>query len=63
MNQRYAILADRTFTPEGISYLCYVHVNGENIESITTAPTDCPVIRLKRKIIITRFCGYPYSWS
>ena len=25
MNQRYAILADRTFTPEGIRYLCYVH--------------------------------------
>lgn len=56
MNQRYAILADRTFMPEGIRYLNYVCVEGENIESITTqAPTDYPIIRLKGKSLLPGF--------
>lgn len=56
MSQQYAILADRTFTPDGIRYLCYVRVNDEKIESITTkAPTDCPIIRLKGKSLLPGF--------
>lgn len=56
MSQRYALLADRTFTPDGIRYLCYVHINGENIESITSeAPTDYPIIRLKGKSLLPGF--------
>lgn len=56
MSQQYAILADRTFTPEGIRYLCYVRVKGDVIESITTqAPTDCPIIRLKGKSLLPGF--------
>ncbi|OEJ06858.1 N-acetylglucosamine-6-phosphate deacetylase, partial [Shigella sp. FC1967] len=56
MSQRYAILADRTFTPEGIRYLCYVHIKGDVIESITTqAPIDCPIIRLKGRSLLPGF--------
>lgn len=56
MSQRYAILADRTFTPEGIRYLYYVCVRGDVIESITSqAPTDCPIIRLKGKSLLPGF--------
>lgn len=45
---RYALLADRVFTPEGIVTDTAVVIAEGKIEALTTdLPKDCPVIRLK----------------
>ncbi len=56
MKQQYAILADRTFTPEGIRYQQYVRVCNGVIQEITdTAPEHCPVIRLEGRSLLPGF--------
>lgn len=48
MKQQYAILADRTFTPEGIRYQQYVRVCNGVIQEITdTAPNTAQSSVLK----------------
>lgn len=56
MKPQYAILADRTFTPEGIRYQQYVRVCNGVIQEITdTAPEHCPVIRLEGRSLLPGF--------
>ncbi|MGF1680337.1 N-acetylglucosamine-6-phosphate deacetylase [Photobacterium makurazakiensis] len=53
---RYALLADRVFTPEGIKTDTVVVVANGKIEAVTsTAPTDCEVIHLDGQSIMPGF--------
>ncbi|EJD6539326.1 N-acetylglucosamine-6-phosphate deacetylase [Providencia rettgeri] len=56
MNQQYAILADRTFTPEGIRYQQYVVINDGIVQEVTNiAPENCPIIHLKDRSLLPGF--------
>ena len=56
MSDYYALLADRTFTPEGIRYKQYVVVKEGVISAVSTkAPTDCPIIELPGQSLLPGF--------
>ncbi len=53
MSEYYALLADRTFTPEGIRYKEFVIVNQGVITGISDVqPSGCPVIELAGQSLI-----------
>ena len=53
---RYALLADRVFTPEGIVTDTVVVIANGKIEAVTAAiPTDCDVIRLEGQSLLPGF--------
>jgi len=53
---RYALLADRVFTPEGIVTDTAVVIANGKIEAVTTTiPTDCDVIRLEGQSLLPGF--------
>lgn len=53
---RFALLADKVFTPQGVELDRAVIVNGGKIESVTkTVPSDCEVIRLEGQSLMAGF--------
>lgn len=53
---RYALLADRVFTPEGIATDTAVVISDGKIEALTTGePNDCKVIRLEGQTLMPGF--------
>lgn len=53
---RFALLADKVFTPEGVQHDAAVIINGDKIEAVTASlPTDCEVFRLEGQALMAGF--------